>query len=176
MLIDILIVVAVIVVLFIIFVATRPADFTTTRTQLMDAPPGAPFEQVNNFHNWDAWSPWAKMDPTMKKTYDGSPAGVGAMYAWEGNSKVGSGKMNITESQPGQRVVINLAFQKPFKANNTAVFKFEPRDGQTSVTWSMSGKKNFLFKMFGLIMNMDDMVGKDFAKGLASMKSIVESK
>jgi len=168
--------VAVLIVLFILFVASRPSAFTITRTQLMDAPPGAPFEQVNDFHNWDGWSPWAKMDPTMKKTFDGSPAGVGAIYTWEGDNKVGSGKMNITESQPGQRVVINLEFLKPFKANNVANFTFEPRDGQTNVTWSMSGKKNFMFKMVGLFMNMDDMVGKDFAKGLASMKTIVEAK
>jgi hypothetical protein len=142
----------------------------------MSAPATAPFAQVNDFHNWDGWSPWAKLDPTMKQTYEGAPAGTGAIYTWVGNKQVGEGRMTITESRPNEFVRINLEFMRPFKATNTAEFSFKPDGQNTTVTWSMTGSKNFIFKAMGLFMSMDKMVGKDFEKGLAGMKEIVESK
>ena len=162
------------IVLFVAYVSTRPSDFRITRQATMAAPPGAVFEQVNDFHNWDAWSPWAKLDPTMKQTYEGAPAGVGAVYTWKGNSKVGQGRMTITESRPTDLIRIDLQFLKPFKANNVAEFVFQPADGKTAVTWNMIGKKNFMMKAFCVVMDMDKLVGKDFEKGLAAMKAKVE--
>jgi hypothetical protein len=162
------------IALFVAVVSTRPAAFRITRSATMAAPPAAVFEQVNDFRNWEAWSPWAKLDPTMKQTYEGAPAGVGAVYTWTGNNQVGEGRMTITESRPTDLVRIDLQFLKPFKANNVAEFTFKPADGQTAVEWSMTGTKNFMLKAFSLVMNMDKMVGRDFEKGLAAMKAKVE--
>jgi hypothetical protein len=131
---------------------------------------------VNDFHNWNAWSPWAKIDPAMKQTYEGAPAGTGAIYSWNGDNKVGEGRMTLKESRPNELIRIKLEFMRPFKAINDAEFAFKPDGNQTMVTWSMSGRKNFMFKAFGLFMSMDKMVGGDFEKGLASMKSIVETR
>jgi hypothetical protein len=114
------------------------------------------------------------MDPACKNTYEGPPAGTSANFAWAGNKKVGEGRMTITESQPADLIRIRLEFLKPFKATNTAEFTFQPEAGQTVVTWSIFGKNNFMGKAFGLIMNYDKMVGGDFEKGLASLKSIAE--
>jgi hypothetical protein len=165
-------------VLFVLVVAIiasqRPSEFRISRQASMAAPPGAVFEQVNDFHKWEDWSPWAKLDPTMNQTYEGSPAGVGAVYTWKGNGKVGEGRMTITESRPGELVRIDLNFLKPFKANNVAEFAFKPEGGKTEVTWSMVGKQNLVMKMFCVVMNMDKLVGKDFEKGLAAMKAKVE--
>jgi len=165
-----------IVVVFVVIVAMRPSEFRTERSATMSAPVADVFAQVNDFHNWDAWSPWAKIDPTMKQTYEGAPAGTGAIYSWVGNNKVGEGRMTLTESRPNDRITIKLEFMKPFKATNTAEFTFKPDANQTAVTWSMSGNKNFMLKAFGVFMDMDKMVGGDFEKGLASMKSVVEAK
>jgi uncharacterized protein YndB with AHSA1/START domain len=171
----ILITVAAIVAVFVAVVAVQPSEFRIARSAAMSAQPADVFAQVNDFHKWDAWSPWAKLDPTMKQTYEGTPAGTGAIYTWSGDGKVGEGTMTLTESRPSDLIRIKLEFRKPFKATNTAEFTFQPEGNHTVVTWSMSGRKNFVFKAFGLFMSMDKMVGGDFEKGLANMKSVVEA-
>jgi len=171
----ILIAIAVIVVLFVIIVATRPAEFRITRSTTIAAPPAAAFQQVNDFHKWEAWSPWAKLDPACKNTFEASPAGKGAIFAWAGNKQVGEGRMTLTESQPNDLIRINLEFLKPFKATHTAEFTFKPEGNRTIVTWSMFGKNNFMSKAVGLFMNCDKMVGGQFEQGLAQMKSVVEA-
>jgi Polyketide cyclase / dehydrase and lipid transport len=170
-----LISIAVVVLGFVVVVAVQPADFRITRTRTIAAAPSAVFPHVNDFHNWGAWSPWEKLDPQMKKTYDGSPAGVGAMTSWSGNNKVGEGRMTIEESRPSELVRIKLEFLRPFKATNTAEFTFKPEGNQTLMTWSMIGKRNFMMKGFCLFMNMDKLVGGDFEKGLANLKAVVET-
>ena len=122
MLLKILIPVAVIVFGFLVVVAMQPADFRVTRTATIAAPAAAVFAQVNDFHNWQAWSPWEKMDPAMKRTYEGAPAGRGAIYAWVGNKEVGEGRMTVTESRPNELIRIKLEFGKPFRATNVAEF------------------------------------------------------
>jgi hypothetical protein len=171
----VLLVLAAIVAVFVAVVAMQPSEFRVTRSATMSAPPSDVFAQVNDFHKWQAWSPWAKLDPAMKLTYDGAPAGTGAIYAWAGNSKVGEGRMTMTESHPSELITIKLEFMKPFKATHTAEFTFKPQGNQTVATWSMLGRKNFILKAFGLFMSMDKMVGGDFEKGLANMKSLVEA-
>jgi len=160
--------------LFLIIAALQPADFTITRMAKMSGPASGPFAQVNDFHNWEKWSPWLKLDPAAKGTYEGPTSGPGAKFHWAGNSKVGEGGMTIMESTPDARIAIKLEFLKPFAATNTAEFTFKPEGAQTLVTWSMSGKKNFMSKAVCMFMNMDRMVGDKFDEGLASMKSIVE--
>jgi hypothetical protein len=156
-------------------VAIQPAEFRIVRSATMSAPPAAVFAQVNDFHNWQAWSPWAKIDPQMKQTYDGAPEGTGAVYSWVGNKEVGEGRMTVTESRPAEFVRIRLHFLKPFKATNTAEFSFKPEGDRTAVTWSMEGRKNFISKAVCMFMDMDKMVGGQFEQGLAQMKTIVES-
>jgi len=171
---TILIILAALIVIFIVVVALQPSDFRIERSATMAAPPEKVFGEVNDYHFWQAWSPWAKLDPNMEQTYEGPPAGTGAIYSWTGNKQVGEGRMTIMESRPGKRILINLEFLRPFRATNTAEFTFKPSGSDTEVTWAMIGKKNFVFKAFGLFMSMDKMVGKDFEKGLAQLKAIVE--
>jgi hypothetical protein len=167
---------AVIVIGFVVFIAMRPSEFRISRSAAMTAPAETAFAQVNDFHHWDAWSPWAKIDPTMKQTYEGPATGTGAIYSWSGDGKAGQGRMTITESRPSDLILIKLEFMKPFQATNTTEFTFKPDANQTRVTWSMFGQHNFMMKAFGLFMNMDKMLGAEFDKGLASMKSVVEAK
>ena len=157
-------------------IAAQPKKFRITRSASMAAPPADVFAQVNDFHNWRAWSPWEKMDPQLERTYEGPAAGVGAMYSWRGNKKVGEGRMTITDSRPGELVRIKLEFLKPFRATNTAEFALEPVGDGANLSWSMTGERNFMFKAMGLIMNMDKMIGGDFERGLANLKSVVEGK
>jgi hypothetical protein len=164
-----------IIIIFLVIVAMQPSDFRVTRSATIAAPAPAVFAQVNDFHKWDAWSPWAKLDPAMKKTHEGAPAGTGAIYTWSGNNDVGEGRMTLTESRPSDLIRIKLEFKKPFEATNTTEFAFKPDGNQTVVTWSMFGENNFMAKAFGMFMNMDKMVGGDFEKGLALMKSVVEA-
>lgn len=171
---KILIGIAVLIVGFIVLVATRPATFHVERSATIAAPAEIVFAQVNDFHKWGAWSPWEKLDPQLQKTFEGT-SGTGASYAWKGNDKAGEGKMTIEQSDKNARIVIKLQFLKPFPATNTATFTFTP-DGQgTKVTWAMDGNNNFMSKAFQLFMNMDKMVGGDFEKGLAEIKSISET-
>jgi hypothetical protein len=171
----ILIVLAVIVVLFLILVTLQPADFRITRSATIAASPEAVFAQVNDLHNWEAWSPWAKLDPNAKSTFEGPASGTGAVMSWLGNNKVGEGRMTITESRPSEWIGFKLEFFKPMKATNAAEFTFKPSGDQTLVTWTMSGKNNFIGKAFSLILNCDKMIGGQFEKGLAQLKSLTET-
>jgi hypothetical protein len=175
MLMPILITLAIILACFIIVVAMRPSDFRVTRSTTIDAPREGIFEQVNDLHNWEAWSPWAKLDPNAKTTYEGPGAGVGAAFAWSGNSRIGKGRMTITESRPKELVRFKLDFVKPFKGTNTAEFTFRPEGRQTVVQWTMSGKSNFIAKAIGLFVNCEKMVGGQFEQGLAEMKLLAEA-
>jgi uncharacterized protein YndB with AHSA1/START domain len=173
---KILIGLSVVIVGFVVLVATRPSDFRVTRSMTMAAPPEAVFAQVNDFHNWNAWSPWAKLDPTAKNSFEGPALGQGAGFRWDGNKDVGAGAMTILESVPSSLIRIKLEFLKPFKATDTAEFTFTPQDAGTLVTWSMYGKNNFMAKAVGLFMDCDTMVGGMFEKGLTNMKAIVENR
>ena len=169
---TILIAIAAIILLFAIFVSTRPSDFRISRTGRISAPPDVVFENVNDLHKWEAWSPWAKMDPNAKSTFAGPIAGPGSSMEWNGNNKVGAGRMTIEDSRVNERIQIKLEFFKPFKATNTAEFTFKPEGGQTSVTWTMSGKNNFMGKAMSMVMNCDKMIGGQFEQGLANLNSV----
>ena len=175
MLIKILIAVALLLVVFVIVVASRPSDFRVTRTAPIPASPPVVFAHVNELKKWPEWSPWARMDPTAKSTFEGPIAGKGAIFKWAGNNKVGEGQMTITESRPSELVRFKLDFLKPFEASNTAEFTFEPKGNDTFITWSMAGKNNFMFKAVGLFMNCDKMVGSQFEEGLNNLKTVVTS-
>jgi carbon monoxide dehydrogenase subunit G len=171
----ILILVAIAAIIFIIVAAMQPSDFRVTRTATISAPASAVFAQVNDLQKWDAWSPWAKLDPDARNSFEGPVSGIGAIMRWAGNNKVGQGSMTIIESRPDEFIRFKLEFLKPFAATNTAEFTFNPNNNQTTVTWSMYGKNNFKSKAIGLIMSCDKMVGGQFEKGLAALKSVVEA-
>jgi uncharacterized protein YndB with AHSA1/START domain len=163
-----------IVLVFLGIVAMQPSDFRIERSTKISAPPEVVFSQVDNFHKWENWSPWAKLDPAAKNSFEGPESGKGAIFKWSGNDKVGEGQMTITDSQPSDRVVIKLEFKRPFEDTNSTEFTFKPDGEQTLVNWSMAGHHNFMAKAVCLFMNMDQMIGGDFEKGLAQMKKIAE--
>lgn len=169
-------VLAAVIVVFLIVVAVQPSDYRIERSTTVSAPPEIVFEQVNDFHNWNDWSPWAKLDPEAKNSFEGLESGKGAMFAWSGNDKVGEGRMTILDGRPGELVRIKLDFIKPFEDTATAEFTFRPEGEQTVVTWTMFGRKNFIGKAICMFMNMDKMLGGEFEKGLASLKAVAEEK
>lgn len=171
----ILLTLAILAGLLIVVVAMQPSEFLVTRTATMAAPVSAVFPHVNELKQWEAWSPWAKMDPEMKTSYEGPSAGPGAVSSWSGNHEVGKGRMTIQESRTNELIRFHLEFFEPMAGTSSAEFRFKPDGKGTTVTWSMSGKNNFIGKAMCLVMNMDKMVGGQFDQGLASMKYIVES-
>ncbi|MGA7391743.1 MAG: SRPBCC family protein [Terrimicrobiaceae bacterium] len=156
-------------------VALQSSEFRVVRSAILSAPAQALFALVNDFHRWEAWSPWEKLDPALERSYDGAPAGVGAVYSWVGNNHVGEGRMTILESHPNDLIRIKLEFLKPFAATHTADFTFKPEGDRTRVTWNMFGEKNFLSKAIGLFMNMDKMIGDNFEQGLAQLESAAKA-
>jgi hypothetical protein len=161
-------------VAFVGFVAIQPSEYRVTRSATMNASAAEVFAQVNDFQKWEAWSPWAKLDPAAKNTFEGPASGTGAIFHWDGNDKVGAGSLTITESRPNEKIQLQLAFIRPFEDTCTTEFTFQPHGEQTEVTWSMFGKKDFIGKACCLFMDMDKMIGGDFENGLASIKKIVE--
>jgi len=153
------------------FIASRPASFTVERSAAIDAPPEAVFALLNDFHQWGRWSPWEKLDPNLKRTFDGPPSGPGASYAWSGNDDVGEGRMKIVDAKPGESVTIDLEFLKPFPAKNRTTFTLEPSAAGTKVRWAMQGENGFVGKAMSLAMDMDALVGKDFETGLANLNA-----
>jgi hypothetical protein len=161
---------------FLAFAATQPAQFEIKRSTTIEAPASTIFALIEDFHQWQAWSPWAKMDPNAKNTFSGPATGPGSTFRWDGNNQVGTGIMTIEESRGDEYLRLKLEFLKPFAAVNTAVFRLEPSGDGTRITWSMSGTNAFIGKVMGLLINCDKMVGGQFEQGLASIKAIAEAK
>ncbi len=167
------IVLVVIVIAILIFAATRPATFHVERSTMIAATPEKISPFVNDFHNWNQWSPWAKLDPDMRVSYSGAPAGQGAIYEWEGNSKVGKGRMEILAAEPTV-TSIKLDFLSPFASHNQSNFVLQPQGSATRVTWTMDGPNTFASKLMSVFVSMDKMIGKDFDTGLSQLKSAAE--
>jgi len=158
-----------------IYAATKPDSFRVQRVVLINAPSDKVFPLINNIKAWTVWSPYEKKDPAMKRTYGAVTAGKGATYAWEGDKNVGQGSMEMLESGP-RKLLIKLDFLKPFEAHNMAEFSLEPKGDSTSVTWAIYGPSPYMSKVIGTFMNIDDMIGRDFEKGLADLKAAAEKK
>ena len=175
---TIAVVIAVVIAIVLILAMTKPHTFRVERAATIKAPPERIFSLINDFHQWVNWSPWEGRDPALKRTYSGAERGKGAVYAWEGNKNVGSGRMEILEASPSSssssKIVIKLDFIKPFEGHNTAEFTMLPQGGATDVTWVMHGPASFVSRMMQVFMNLDRMIGRDFEAGLANLKTAAE--
>jgi uncharacterized protein YndB with AHSA1/START domain len=169
------IIIAVLIAALFTFIASRPNTFRVERSVHINASAERIFPLINDFQEWPKWSPYEKMDPAMKRTYSGAERGQGAIYAWEGNARAGSGRMEILEAAPSSLVRIQLDFTKPFVAHNTAEFALRPTGSGTTVTWAMYGPQAFMNKAMSLVMSMDSLVGGQFDEGLANLKRVSES-
>lgn len=175
---EIIVIIAIVVVvavaIILILAATKPDSFSIQRVITVQAPPQRIFPLINDFHQWGSWSPYENKDPAMKRSYSGAASGTGAVYAWEGNKNVGSGRMEILDASTPSRIVIKLDFFTPFEGHNTAEFTMLPQGDATNVTWLMHGPLPFMGKIMHVFINMDRMVGKDFEIGLDNLKRLTE--
>jgi uncharacterized protein YndB with AHSA1/START domain len=171
---TLLVVIAVVVAAVLVLAAMRPGSFAVQRSAQIRARPEAIYPLIADFRQWPLWSPWEKLDPNMKRTHSGASSGTGAVYAWQGSSKVGAGRMEIRDVAPPSKVVIQLDFIKPFEGHNVTEFALRPAGESTDVQWTMRGPATFIMKLMGVFMNMDTMIGRDFERGLANLKAAVE--
>ena len=163
------------IAIILVLAMSKPDIFRVERSVVINAPPDKIFPLVADFHRWGQWSPYETRDPRMKRTYSGAESGKGAIYAWEGDKNVGTGRMEILDAPAPREVVIKLDFLKPFQAHNTAEFTMQPQGDGTRVTWAMQGPTPFIGKIMHVFMNMDRMVGTDFETGLANLRKTAES-
>ena len=159
-----------------VYAATKPDTFRVARSASIKAPPDRIFPLINDFHAWTKWSPYENKDPQMKRTYGANSSGKGAVYEWNGNGQVGSGRITITDARPPSQVLIKLDMLTPFEAHNNVAFTLEPQGDGTTVTWAMQGGVPYLAKIMHVFFNMDKMVGGDFEAGLANLKTVAESR
>ena len=157
------------------YAALRPDNFEVRRSTMVQAPPEKIAPLISDFRQWAGWSPYEKLDPAMKRSFSGAASGRGAVYAWEGDSKAGAGRMEIVEATPA-KVAIQLDFIKPFEAHNVAEFTLVPQGAATQVSWSMRGPSPYIAKLMGIFFNMDKMIGQDFEAGLANLKTVAEKR
>jgi len=161
--------------LVLIYAARKPNTFRMFRTTKITAPPEIIYAVLCDFHKWSAWSPFEKLDPAMKRTFEGADSGKGAVYAWDGNKKAGAGRMEITDVDPPNRLTLALDFTRPFKSNNTVEFTLLREGESTTVTWAMQAPLPYISKIMHVFIDLDKMVGKDFEAGLATLKSLCEN-
>ena len=168
------VVLAVAIAAVLILAATKPEVFRVQRSIAVKAPPDGIFALINDFHQWRNWSPYEDRDPNLKRSYSGAENGKGAVYAWEGNKNVGSGRMEILDASAPAKIVIKLDFFTPFEGHNTAEFTMLPQGDATHVTWLMHGPAPFMNKVMQVFMNLDRLIGRDFEVGLANLKRLTE--
>jgi uncharacterized protein YndB with AHSA1/START domain len=155
---------------------TRPDSFRVERSTLIKSPPERIYALINDLQAFGTWSPYEKKDPAMKRTFSGARNGEGAVYEWDGNSQVGKGRLEITESVPPSRITMKLDMLDPIEGHNTVVFTLEPQGEFTKVSWTLNcPTRPFVAKLLGVFVNMDKMVGADFEAGLSDLKAIVET-
>ncbi len=152
----------------------KPDTFTVRRALHINASSEKIFPLINDLAAWKSWSPWQEKDPAMRQTISPVSVGEGAFQEWDGNSKVGTGRMVITDSVPHERVTMRLDFFKPFKATNMAGFILREDASGTEVIWTMTGPAPLMSKIMDILMNMDRMIGRDFEQGLANLKRLSE--
>ena len=151
------------------------SSFETSRRTHVAAPPERVLPLLEDFREWQRWSPWEGLDPDLERSYQGPASGVGSHYRWSGNRKAGEGAMEILESTPS-RVAVDLQFLKPFKARNTTTFDLvQVGGGHTRVVWTMSGHRNPVMALAGKLF-FDRAIAKDFDRGLASLKAAAEAR
>ena len=168
------IVLAVAIAVVLVLAATKPDSFRIERSATINAPAEKIFSVLSDFHQWGGWSPWEHRDPALKRNFSGAERGKGAVYGWEGNKEVGTGRMEILEASTPSKLVIKLDFLKPFEAHNTAEFTMLPQGNATNVHWVMHGPAPFMSKLMQVFMSFDKMIGKDFEAGLANLKLLTE--
>jgi uncharacterized protein YndB with AHSA1/START domain len=171
---TIIIVVVLLIAGILIYASTKPDTFHVERTVNIKATPDKLFPYINDFHQWQPWSPYEKLDPAMTRRFSGAAAGEGAVYEWEGNSKAGAGRITITQAVPSSKILLNLEMLKPFAATNDVAFTLRPEGDTTQVTWAMDGRNTLLPKVMSLFLNMDAMVGDQFEEGLNNLKAVAE--
>ena len=154
--------------------AFKPDEFRVQRSTTINAPAAKVFPLIDDFRRWTAWSPFEKMDPTMRRTYGATTAGKGATYAWQGDGKAGAGRMEIAESTAPSRVGIVLDFEKPIANRARTTFTLSPHGDATLVTWTMESPNRYLVKVMHLFFDAEQIVGDDFARGLADLKAAAE--
>ena len=161
-----------VIAIILVIASFQSDDLSISRSKTIAAPPEAIFKVVNDFRQWDAWSPWAKLDPEMKKSLEGPPEGVGALYKWSGNSEVGEGSTKLIESKPNELVGMKLEFVRPFAGSSDVQFTFVPEGEGTKVTWAMQSKKPFIGKVMGMFMDCEKMCGDQFIEGLDNLAKV----
>ena len=173
---KLLLAVVAVVGVFAIYVALQPPEVRIARQATIAAPPAAVFPHVNELKQWNAWSPWAKLDPNAKVAFEGPAAGDGAAFSWSGNDDIGEGKMTIVESRRSDLVKLRLDFVKPFAGTSVSEFTFKPEGDKTLVTWEMQSQQSFLIRAMCILFNGNKMVGDQFEQGLANLKAVSEGK
>ena len=166
--------VVVVIVGLLVAVSMQPSELVVSRSATISASPEAVFPHINNLQNWDAWSPWDKKDPDMKKNFNDTESGEGASYSWDGNDDVGAGSMTIVKSVPNEQVDFHLEFTRPWESECDVDFQLEPAGEGSKITWTMRGENDFMGKLMSMFMDMDAMIGKDFEEGLAGLKEEAE--
>ena len=168
------VVLAIAIAVVLILAATKPDTFAVQRSATVRAPPEKIFALINDFHQWGSWSPYEHKDPAMKRTFSGTESGKGAVYAWDGDKNVGTGRMEILDASAPSKILIKLDFSTPFEAHNMAEFTMLPQGDATNVSWRMHGPAPFMARIMHVFINIDKMVGKDFEAGLANLKRLTE--
>lgn len=169
-----------ILIVILLMAAMKPNTFSVSRSATIAAPPEKIAALITDFHQWQSWSPWENLDPAMQRTFSGAASGKGAVYGWQGNKEVGSGRMEIVEASSPARTVIKLDFIEPFATSNVTEFSLK-RDstgnggqGGTIATWTMTGPTLFVTRLMTVFVSMDALIGKDFERGLARLKKAAE--
>ncbi|MGA7117316.1 MAG: SRPBCC family protein [Hyphomicrobium sp.] len=174
---TILLVLAAALAALLVWVGMKPATYRVERSAVINAAPAEVYGHVYDLAKWEAWSPWAKLDPNSKVTFEGPTSGPGAIIRWAGNEKVGRGAMAITEAKPAEAITIRLDFVEPMEGTSTVGFQFQPKDQATEVVWSMSGDQGFVERLLCTVMGVDveAMIGQDYERGLANLKTVAET-
>lgn len=155
--------------------AFQPKEFHIERSVETDASVQDIYAILSDLNQYPKWSPWQDRDPGLQQVIEVHPGVVGSRLTWKGNKDVGSGRMIVTEAQSNQEIALKLEFSRPFTTTNKVRWTIERLEDKRKITWAMDGVNDSLMpRVFGMFMDMDSIIGRDFEKGLGSLKTLAE--
>lgn len=168
--------VAVLLAALLLYAATKPNTRQFSRSIRISAPPERIFPLIDDLGAMNEWNPFVKADSSIELSYSGPERGVGAANDFDGDKRVGAGRVEIVESVSPAKVVMALRMDRPMKCRNRVEFTIAPRPDGAEVTWTMSGPQPFIGKLLSLFIDTEKMVGGAFESGLAELKSTAEAR
>ncbi len=171
-----LIIIGIVIGVILIVGATQPKSISVTRSVVINAPKSVVFEQMVRFKNWPNWSPWSRLDTSMKNTFEGNDGTTGSVYSWVGDDRK-TGTVKITNTGVnGTELQFSFKLIKPEAPASSGILKAEDSAGMTKATMTFTNHFDYPWNAMVILTDLNKTIGPDLEKAMKNLKEVAEKK